>query len=219
MTSVCDSVEAAGILSGEGCASKYALCCIDSMDKKAVFFISCGIFKEELEYLIREKALDADILFLDAALHVNFDRLKERLVQALEEHRKEGTELKVLYGHCHPEIMRIVERFGAKKIDVTNCLEAIVGRTEIRTIDTEAKTFFLTAGWVNNWESMFALGKKDFNFDFSSMFSQYKRVVVFDTGVIPIDEARVEQFRKLTNLPVERRRVSLDHLLDLITCL
>jgi hypothetical protein len=27
------------------------------------------------------------------------------------------------------------------------------------------------------------------------------------------------QFSKLTNLPVERRRISLDHLVGLITCL
>ncbi len=208
------------LYSGQGgCAQKNALCYIDSMEKKSVLFISCGIFKEELEYLVREKALDLNVLFLDAALHVNFDRLKERLIQALEEQRKEGTELKVLYGHCHPEIMEIVERYGAKKIDAANCLEAIVGREEIRKIDSEAKTFFLTAGWVNNWESMFALGKEDFHFDFSSMFGQYKRVMVFDTGVIPIDEDKVEQFSKLTNLPVERRRISLDHLLDLVTCL
>ncbi|HSB33400.1 MAG TPA: DUF1638 domain-containing protein, partial [Nitrospirota bacterium] len=75
----------------------------------------------------------------------------------------------------------------------------------------------LTAGWVNNWEGMFALGRADFNFDFSTMFSKYKRVMVFDTGVIPIDEEKVEQFSRFTHLPVERRRISLDHLLELIT--
>src|SRR5512147_1936761 len=189
------------------------------MEKKSVLFISCGIFKEELEHLAREKELDVDVLFLDAALHVNFDRLKERLIEALEEGRRKGAELKVLYGHCHPEIMEIMKRYGAKKIDAGNCLEAIVGREEIRKIDAEAKTFFLTAGWVNNWEGMFALGRADFNFDFSTMFGKYKRVMVFDTGVIPIDEEKVEQFKKLTNLPVERRRISLDHLLGLITCM
>jgi hypothetical protein len=115
--------------------------------------------------------------------------------------------------------MEIVEHYGAKKIDAANCLEAIVGREEIRKIDAEAKTFFLTAGWVNNWEGMFARGREDFNFDFSSMFGQYKRVMVFDTGVIPIDEEKVGQFSRFAKLPVERRRISLDHLLGLVTCL
>lgn len=189
------------------------------MEKKSVLFISCGIFKEELEYLAREKKLDINVLFLDAALHVNFDRLKESLIQALKERRSEGAELRVLYGHCHPEIMEILDSYGAKKIDAGNCLEAIVGREEIRRIDAEAKTFFLTAGWVNNWESMFALGQQDFHFDFSSMFGKYRRIMVFDTGVIPIDEKKVEQFSRFTNLPVERRRISLDHLLKLISCM
>jgi hypothetical protein len=49
------------------------------------------------------------------------------------------------------------------------------------------------------------------------MFGPYKRVIVFDTGVIAIDENKVEQFSKLTNLPVERRRITLDHLVDLIS--
>ncbi|MCK4986360.1 MAG: DUF1638 domain-containing protein, partial [Desulfobacterales bacterium] len=90
------------------------------MAKQAVIFISCGIFKEELEYLLREKGLDWKILYLEAALHVNFDRLKTALVEALEENHKEGAELKVLYGHCHPQIMEILERYDAKKIDAGN---------------------------------------------------------------------------------------------------
>lgn len=183
---------------------------------KRIVFVSCAIFKAELEYLVREKALDVDILFLDAALHVNFDRLKARLIQALEESTESGSAIKVIYGNCHPEMLKITERYGARKIEAVNCIEAMVGREEIRKINKEAKSFFLTAGWINNWENIFAAGRADFNFDFSSMFSDYKRVIVFDAGVIPIDENKVEQFSKFTRLPVERRQITLNHLLDLI---
>ena len=102
------------------------------MAKKAIIFISCGIFREELEYLLKEKGLDWNIIYLEAALHVNFDRLKKALVEALEENQKAGIELKVLYGHCHPEIMAILEKYDAKKIEAGNCLEALVGPEEIR---------------------------------------------------------------------------------------
>ncbi len=186
------------------------------MAKKAIIFISCGIFREELEYLLKEKRLDWNIIYLEAALHVNFDRLKKALVEALEENQKAGIELKVLYGHCHPEIMAILEKYDAKKIEAGNCLEALVGPEEIRRINNEGTAFFLSSGWVNNWEKMFALGEKDFNFDFKSMFDGYKRIIVFDTGLIPIDEEKVGRFSKLTNLPIERRHISLDYLLNLI---
>jgi hypothetical protein len=186
------------------------------MEKKTVIFISCGIFREELEYLLRENGLDWKIIYLEAALHVNFDRLKTALVEALEENRKTGVELRVLYGHCHPEIMEILDRYGAKKIEAGNCLEAMVGPEEIMRLNREGTAFFLSVGWANNWEKMFALGKEDFDFDFKPMFSAYKRIIVFDTGIIPIDEVKVEQFSKLTNLPVVRKRITLDYLLNLI---
>jgi hypothetical protein len=181
------------------------------MSKKCVIFISCGIFMEELEYLIKEKRLDLNIVFLDAALHVNFDKLKEQLVRTLEENHKEGTELKVLYGHCHPEIMKILEKYKAKKIMAGNCLEAIVGADEIKRLDSEAKSFFMTVGWVNSWRKMFDLGKADFDFDFKTMFENYKRIIVFDSHIVPIDEDSVKEFSEFTGLPVERLSISLDH--------
>ncbi len=186
------------------------------MNSNSVIFISCGIFREEIEYLVREKGLDWNVFFLDAALHVNFDKLKEKMVAALEKSREKGLEMRVIYGHCHPDIIEILNRYGARKLRARNCLEAMVGREEIERLDKEAKTFFLSAGWVKAWEDMFALGKKDFDFDFRSMFANYKRIIVFDTGVIPIDEEKVRKFSEFTGLPVERRMISLDYLLDLV---
>ena len=186
------------------------------MAEDSVLFISCGIFKEEIEYLIRENKFPHRVVFLDAALHVNFDKLKESLVNALEKNRKEGVAIKVLYGHCHPDIMDILERYGAKKLGAGNCLEAFVGHEEVARLNNEAISFFLSAGWINNWEKMFEAGKKDFDFNFRSMFEHYKRILVFDTGVIPLDEIKVQRFSVFTGLPVERMSITLDHFLDLI---
>ncbi|MEK6672793.1 MAG: DUF1638 domain-containing protein [Nitrospirota bacterium] len=186
------------------------------MKEKTNIFISCGIFKEELEYLMEEKKLDRNIVFLDAVLHVNFDKLKAKLVDALEENSNNQIELKVLYGCCHPEIGEIMERYGARRIGASNCLEAMIGAEEIQRLDSEAKTFFLSAGWVNHWEEMFTQGAKDFNFDFKSMFGSFKRIVVLDTGIIPIDEGKILKFSEFTKLPVERKHITLDHLLRLI---
>ena len=176
--------------------------------------VSCGIFREELEHLVGEGKLSADIVFLDAALHVNFDKLKEGLVRALDGKRQKGCEVNVLYGACHPEMAEILECYGAKRMAASNCLEALVGADEMRRLESAGKTFFLSAGWINNWEKMFALGKEDFEFDFEAMLRPYTRVIVFETGVIPIDEARLLKFQQLTHLPVERKAISLDHLVD-----
>jgi len=182
--------------------------------EKTVLFISCGIFKEEIEYLIKSKGLDWNVVFLDAALHVHFDKLKAELVRALEKYHGDDKELKVLYGHCHPDIMEILDGFGAKKLMAGNCLEAMVGREEVERLNAEGMAFFLSAGWVENWEKMFEAGKDDF--DFTTMFTNYERIVVFDTGVVPIDEEKIKAFSEFTKLPVIRKDISLDHLQALI---
>jgi hypothetical protein len=189
------------------------------MPEKPVLFISCGIFKEEIEYLVREGKFPHRVIFLDAALHVNYDRLKAGLVDALEKNRREGAAVKVLYGHCHPEIKDILGRYGAKKLEAGNCLEAFVGHEEVVRLNTEAISFFLSAGWINNWEKMFEAGKKDFGYDFRSMFEHYKRILVFDTGVIPLDEEKMQRFSEFTGLPVERMHITLDHFLGLVKSL
>jgi len=182
----------------------------------SILFISCGIFQEELEYLIREKGLNWQVVYLEAALHVNFDSLKKAFVTALEENRLAGREIRVVYGHCHPEMNEILERYGARRIEAGNCLEAMVGVDEIARLNEEGTAFFLSAGWVNHWEKMFEAGRKDFDFDFRSMFTAYQRIIVFETGIIPIDEKKVEAFSQFTNLPVERKNIRLDHLFELI---
>jgi hypothetical protein len=63
---------------------------------------------------------------------------------------------------------------------------------------------------------MFAIGQEDLQIDFSSLFGQYKRVMVFETEAIPVDEKKIEQFSRLTGLPVERRRIDLGSFLDLL---
>lgn len=182
----------------------------------SVIFISCGIFQEELDYLIREKNLDWQVLYLEAALHVNFDSLKDALVTALEESRQAGREIRVVYGHCHPEMSEILENYGARRIEAGNCLEAMVGAEEIARLNDEGMAFFLSAGWVNHWEKMFEAGRKNSDFDIRSMFSAYKRIVVFDAGMIPIDEEKIAAFSRLTNLPVDRENISLDRLFNLV---
>lgn len=184
--------------------------------KKTVLFISCGIFEEEIKHLMAEKKRDWQVHFLEAALHVNFDRLKARLVETLERHSRDGTELRVLYGICHPEMSGILERYGAKRIDAGNCLEAMVGPEEIRRLNLEGTAFFLSAGWVNHWDEMFARVKEDFRFDPRTLFEGYERIVVLDTGVIPIDWEEVEKFSEFSHLPVVRKSITLDYLEQLI---
>lgn len=78
---------------------------------------------------------------------------------ALAENQEAGAELGVIYGHCHPEIMDILQQYKARKI---------------------------------------------------------QRIIVLDSGIIPINEEKVERFSQFTNLPFQRKLCTLDNFLNLI---
>jgi hypothetical protein len=185
------------------------------MTQKTVI-ISCGIFQEELQYLVKAKGLNWKIIYLDAALHVNFDRLRQALTRALAENQKAGVKIKVIYGRCHPQMQELLRQYNAHKISAGNCLEALVGPEKIRRLNEAGKAFFLTAGWISNWEAIFDLGTKDYGFDFQTMFDGYRQVIVFETGILPVDEEKVKQFSRYANLPVRRERITLDYFFNLI---
>lgn len=54
------------------------------MSEKATILISCGIFEEELKYLVRTQGLQGKVVLLDAVLHVNFDRLETHLIKSID---------------------------------------------------------------------------------------------------------------------------------------
>lgn len=179
-------------------------------------FISCGMLKTELEYLLREHGQDMPVRYLDPALHVNFDKLKAELTRALEETHHAGSQTKVIYGYCHPEMAEILEPYCATRIAAANCLEALLGASEMARLEAGGKIIYLTAGWLREWKRMVAAGAEDLDLDFRNMFGEYRAVLVLDTGISPIDEAEVEEFSAYANLPVERLSISLDHLWDRI---
>jgi hypothetical protein len=174
--------------------------------------ISCGMLEDELEYLLRKHGNDTAPLYLDPALHVNFDKLKAALTRALEEAHQAGRQTKVIYGYCHPEMAEILEPYCATRIGAANCLEALLGAAEMARIEAGGKVIYLTAGWLREWKRMVAAGAEDLGLDSRNMFGDYRAVLVLDTGVSPIDEVEVEEFSAYANLPVERVDVSLDNL-------
>lgn len=177
-----------------------------------ISLISCGMLEAEIEHLLKKHAKEVPVRYLDPALHVNFDKLKAGLTQALEENRQEGSEARVIYGYCHPEMEEILTPYCATRISAANCLEALLGAAQMAHMEAEGKLIYMTAGWLHEWKRMVAAGAEDLGLDFRNMFGDYRAILVLDTGIAPIDDADVAEFSAYANLPVERMEVTLDHL-------
>lgn len=174
--------------------------------------ICCGILKDELDYLTRGR--DTEVLYIDAALHVDFNRLAGALKDVLNNAGGEGA-LLVIGGKCHPDMEKMTAECGGRLVGAGNCIEMLLG-DKMAEVDAESRTFYLTSGWLDNWRKIFIEGLKWDGIDARQNFGYYDRILLLDTGVVPIDEEKVLEFYDYTQVPVEIMQVGLDNLRKLL---
>lgn len=178
--------------------------------------ICCGILRREVEQVFVKHAAgeycDVKRIYLEPALHVDLNKLKEILSSALANVAKEGSSPKLIYGRmCHPEMEFLAGKYGAAVAPSCNCIEMLLGEDMAR-IDAEARTFYLTPGWLENWKEIFIKGLGWDSVDARQNFGGYERILLLDTGVMPLEEERILEFFDYTQVPVEIRQVGLDNL-------
>jgi len=121
------------------------------MTDKRVLLAGCGILKREVEFLIRKNHWPLDTLFLDSALHVDFDKLALGLGSVLARHREE--DIIVFYGTCHPLMESMLAQAHTFRTRGQNCVEMLLGH-ELFTRELADGAFFLLEEWARRWEQI-----------------------------------------------------------------
>ncbi len=174
-------------------------------------FIACSMLKTEIEKVMKELNLENRILFFDAALHVDFDRLERALVSRLEEADRDEQPAVLVGTKCHPEIRDITERYHAKIVTGINCIEMLLGK-KMRELEAESKTFFVSHGWLKKWKKIFVEELKWDSVDARINFGYYDRIVYIDTGLYEINDEEVLEFYEYTGVPLEMYPGNLENL-------
>lgn len=173
--------------------------------------LCCGIVAREVEHLLQSRQVEID--YLDPALHVNLSKLAEALESGMQR-VGEGAAL-ILGTQCHPEFESITAGKGLRTIRAKNCIEMLLG-AEMDRMDNEAKTFYITGGWLENWRSIFIDSLQWDTIDARQNFGYYDRIVLLDTGLCSVDDEMVLEFYEYTQVSIEIFSVSLDHLRELL---
>jgi len=173
--------------------------------------LCCGIVSRELDYLLQDRQVE--ISYLDPALHVNLDKLAAELGSCMQR-VGEGAAL-VLGTQCHPDLANLTAGMGMQSIQAKNCIEMLLG-DEMARMDSEARTFYITGGWLENWRSIFIEGLKWDEIDARQNFGYCDRIVLLNTGMWPIDDEMILEFYEYTQVPVEIFPVTLDHMRKLL---
>ncbi|HBV98216.1 MAG: hypothetical protein JL50_00095 [Peptococcaceae bacterium BICA1-7] len=175
--------------------------------------IGCGIIRHELDYITRGK--DVDIVYLDPALHTDTDKLERALINAIDSTQERDVPL-IIGTRCHPDIEKLAAGRGAKLAQSQNCIEMFLG-DKLGHLNSEGFNFYMTAGWLENWRNIFTGAMKWDAVDARQNFGLYDRIIVLDTGLIPLDEEKIIEFYDYTQVPVEIMQVDLDIFREIVS--
>lgn len=184
--------------------------------------IACGIFKDEIKFLLERKRglSDIEVIWLDAGLHSDLKLLESELSSAIDNAKTIGNgDVKILYGNgCLPRIKSIADSKGVHIISTKNCLSAFLG--EEKSIELEQNnTMLMTPSWVRVWPANM---KRFFGWnevDFRMNLGRYERILVLDSGVNSLTEDEILEFFDLVQVPVEFMNLNLDHFDNILNLL
>ncbi|SRR5208337_1926273 len=176
--------------------------------------IACKIFYDELQSVLPSN-VDVEVVWVEAALHVNLDRLENELKSALAAASTNGAQIQLFLGiGCHPDIVKLSGEYGALLSPVKNCIEAFLG-AKTKELEKDG-TMILTPGWVRAWPGMMAgLGWNEV--DVRINYGRYNRILVLDPGINPLSDEEILEFFDLTQVPIEIEPLELDHFQRLLT--
>jgi len=175
--------------------------------------ISCGILQPEIEALIAREEIEAETVFLNKYLHMDYRKLHDALKASLRKHRKRKPV--VVYGDVclgfNGEMQALMTECDAVKVDGLNCIDCLLGgKGKLLEIDPNHRFFFLTPAFLEFSETLISEAKEDNR----RRFNMLKGIILVDS----LDNMEkhmdwIEHFSDQTGLPVlEHRVVGLDGL-------
>ncbi|NTV13587.1 MAG: DUF1638 domain-containing protein [Desulfobulbaceae bacterium] len=180
------------------------------MAETKLLLTGCGILRKEVELLIAENHWPVETCWLDSALHVNFERLAEKLTGALERYRERETI--VFYGTCHPLMDGILKRAGTIRTPGQNCVDILLGQ-ELFSAELARGAFFLLEDWARRWEYITRLTFGTNPALIRELYqSAHTHLLCLRTPCSSDFRCEAEAAGELVGLPLVWRDVSLDHL-------
>ncbi|MDO9574395.1 MAG: DUF1638 domain-containing protein [Candidatus Contubernalis sp.] len=104
---------------------------------------------------------------------------------------------------------KIAAEKGARVLKATNCIDMLIGEDKMKELEAEARTFYLTSGWLENWEKIFIESLKWDTIDARQNLGFYDRLFLLDTGLVPVDEEKIFEFFEYYHVPGAHRNTDI----------
>ncbi len=158
-------------------------------EKPKVCLVSCSVLREELEQLVKQGSLNAELVFVSKFFHIDYDTLENNLRKVLEKTLKRfNGKVALVYGDLclgqDNEMKKLAREFGVAKIDAVNCIDCqLGGKGKFFEVDPEHNLMFMGPGMMGFFkhakERMLKEGVDEATF--ANMFSGLKGIIILDT--------------------------------------
>ena len=158
-------------------------------EKPKVCLVSCSVLKEEIQQLVKQGNLDAELVFVSKYFHIDYEALENNLRKVLEQTLKRFKGKVVLvYGDLclgqDNEMKKLAQEYGVVKVDAVNCIDCqLGGKGKSLEADPEHNLMFMGPGMIEFFkhmkEKMLKEGVDEATF--ANMFSGIKGFVLLDT--------------------------------------
>jgi len=176
---------------------------------------ACGIFQEEVEWLIKEEGLNGiELKWLPVGLHDDIEKLENALTGEVAERelKQEGVPLGLMFGWgCLPWMRDFAKEKNVPVLNVKNCLAAMVGDEELKELEKN-RTLVATPGWVRKmWLGRAGTPEGWRVDDYRIQFGRYDLILVLDPGLNPLSDEEIITCFDLVQVPLEVRPCDLGH--------
>ena len=158
-------------------------------EKAKVCLVSCSVLREELEQLVKQSNLDAELVFVSKYFHVDYEAVEKNLRKVLEHTLKSfNGKVVLVYGDLclgqNGEMKKLADEYGIVKVDAVNCIDCqLGGKGKFSKADPEHNLMFMGPGMIEFFKHAKETVLKE-GIDetaFANMFANIKGIVLLDT--------------------------------------
>ncbi|MCW4029523.1 MAG: DUF1638 domain-containing protein [Candidatus Bathyarchaeota archaeon] len=185
--------------------------------------VACSVLKQELQQLIKEGKLNADLVLVSKNFHIDYALLESNLRKMLQHTKQRYGKIVLVYGDLclgpDGEMKKLADEFSVVKVDALNCIDCqLGGGGKSAEADPEHNLMFMGPGMIEFFAVMKANLKQQGMDEaaFSAMYSGIKGMVLLDTCG-DAERHRKELERLGIGLEVlEVRKVGLDNVCKVV---
>jgi hypothetical protein len=175
---------------------------------KEVCLVSCSVLKEEIQQLIKQKRIDAEVVYVSKFFHIDYAAVEYNLRKVLQQTitRFKGKVVLVYGDLClgqDNEMKKLAHEYGVVKVDAVNCIDCqLGGKGKFCEADPEHNLMFMGPGMIGFFkhakEQMLKEGIDEAAF--LNMFSGIRGFVLLNTCG---DEGKMREDLEKSGLNVE----------------